>query len=187
MPISAHRLAQQHYARLRQRAYDLVEREVVDAGFVHVPLRLTSTDEHTVVAWRAGWQGPHPTGYGNWEWDRILPRAWRRPSAFHVAVWSGDQLCGLGVGRLSKRRFIGVRHTISVHFVESAHDDRHPLRGKVAALVIAAAEAYGREAGASRIRLIEPLPGVVDLYADYGFRVARKAGQTVYCERRIPP
>lgn len=187
MPISAYRLAHQYYARLRRRAYDLVEREVLKAGFVHVPLRITETDEHTVAVWYAAWRGRHPTGYGNWEWDRILAKARRRPSAFHVALWSGETLCGLAVGRLSKRRLVGVRHTVSVHFMESSHDAYHPLRGSVAALVIAAAEAYGREVQASRVRLVDPLPGVVRLYENYGFTVARKRGQSVYCERRILP
>jgi hypothetical protein len=187
MPISAYRLAQQYYARLRRNAYDQVEREVWEAGFVRVPLRITDTDAHTVAAWRAQWGGAHPTGDGNWEWDRILARAWRRPAAFHVAIWSGEHLCGLAVGRASKRRLTGVRHTISVHFIESAHSIDHPLRHRIAPLVIAAAVGYGRQLGAWRIRLINPLPGALPLYERYGFTVARKAGQSLYCERRISP
>jgi hypothetical protein len=186
MPNLPFWLVKQHYARLRQQAYDDIVQEAVEAGGVRVPLRLADTDEETLVAWRTAWRGDHPSGYGNWNWDRILRRAWRRPSAFHVALWSGEQLCGLGVGRLSKRTLVGVRHTISVHFIESAHDARHPLRRRVAPLVISAAEAYGKLAGASRIRLMEPLPGIVSLYEGLGFTVARKAGQSVYCERRIP-
>jgi hypothetical protein len=179
-------LAKQHYARLRRHAYDNIVQDALESAAVHVPLRLADTDEETLVAWRATWRDGHPSGYGNWNWDRILRRAWRRPSAFHVAVWSGGQLCGLGVGRLSKRRLVGVRHTISVHFIESAHDSRHPLRRRVAPLVISAAEAYGGLVGASRIRLVEPLPGIVPMYEGFGFTVAWKAGQPVYCERRIP-
>lgn len=105
----------------------------------------------------------------------------------HVAIWSGERLCGLGVGRTSRRRAFGVRHTVSVHFIESAHDRDHPLRHAVATLVIAAAESYGRLLGATRIRLIEPLSGVIPLYERLGFVVAWKAGQPVYCDRRIPP
>jgi hypothetical protein len=148
-------------------------------------MRLVDTDEETLAAWRSTWRDAHPSGFGNWNWERILRRAWRRPSAFHVAVWSGEQLCGLGAGRLSKRRLVGVRHTISLHFIESAHDAGHPLRHTIAALVISAAEGYGRLVGASRIRLIEPLPGVIHIYQELGFEVAHKAGQPVYCERRI--
>lgn len=187
MPIVPFWLVKQHYARLRRQAFDSIVRDAVRSGIIRVPLRLTETDEVTITAWRAQWRGSHPSGYGNWDWERFLRRAWRRPSAFHVAVWSEDRLCGLGVGRLSKRRPAGLRHTLSLHFMESAHDHQHPLRHAVAALVIAAADAYGRLAGASRLRLIQPLPGVVHYYEAFGFEVAREAGQSVYCERRILP
>jgi hypothetical protein len=187
MPNVPFWLAKQYYARLRRQAFASVVRDAVLSGAIREPVHLTQTDDETVAAWRATWRGSHPSGFGNWDWERILRRAWRRPSAFHVAVWSGDRLCGLGVGRLSKRRPLGVRHTLSLHFIESAHDDHHPLRGSIAALVIAAADSYGRLAGASRLRLMEPLPGVVRYYEDFGFAVARKAGQPVYCERRILP
>ncbi len=115
MPMVPFWLAKQHYARLRRAAYDEVVSEAVAAGGVRGPLRLAGTDQEAVTAWRTTWSGPHPSGFGNWHWERILRRAWRRPSAFHVAVWSGEQLWGLGVGRLSKRRLSGVRHTLSVH------------------------------------------------------------------------
>jgi|GEM_PF-2923183 len=179
--------AKQDYARRRRIAYDTVRGEAAQTGFISVPLRIEETNEHTVAAWQATWRGPHPSGAGSWDWDRLLRRAWRRPSAFHVAIWSGEVLCGLGVGRVSKRRAFGLRHTISVHFVESAHDRGHPLRYTIATLVIAAAVAYGKLLGATRIRLIEPLPGVIPLYERLGFTVAWKAGQPVYCERRIKP
>jgi hypothetical protein len=187
MPNVSFWLAKQQYARLRRQAYTRVQYEAVQTGFVRAPLHIDDTDERAITAWRATWIGPHPTNQGSWNWERLLRRAWRRPSAFHVAVWSGEHLCGLGVGRASKRRAIGVRHTLSVHFIESAHDDKHPLRSAVATLVIAAAESYGRLLGATRIRLIEPLPGVIPLYERLGFTVAWKAGQPVYCERRILP
>jgi hypothetical protein len=185
MPNVPFWLAKQNYARLRRNAFDMVVRDAVDAGGIRVPLRLTETDEKTLEAWRATWNGPHPSGFGNWNWDRLLRRAWRRPSAFHAAVWSDDILCGLGVGRLSKRRLTGIRHTISVHYVESAHDPGHPLRGLIAPLLITAAEAYGMLAGVSRVRLIQPLGGVIHIYEKFGYVIAWKAGQPVYCERRI--
>jgi hypothetical protein len=178
-------LAKQHYAGIRRNAFDLVVRDAVDAGGIRVPLRLTETDEKTVEAWRTSWKGSHPSGFGNWNWDHLLRRAWRRPSAFHVAVWSEHILCGLGVGRLSKRRLTGVRHTISVHYVESAHHAKHPLRGMIAPLVISAAETYGMLAGVSRVRLIQPLPGVIHMYEKFGYTIAHQAGQPVYCERRV--
>jgi hypothetical protein len=187
MPNVPFWLAKQHYARLRRIAYDQVVGEAVTAGGIRVPLRLSDGDGEAVAAWHTTWSGSHPSGFGNWNWERILRRAWRRPSAFHVAVWSGEQLCGLGAGRLSKRRLSGVRHTLSVHFIESAHARHHPLRHQVAALVVTAAEAYGTLAGVSRVRLMEPLPGTIHLYEGFGYTVVWKAGRPLYCERRISP
>ena len=99
MPNVPFWLAKQHYAGLRRTAFDDVERDAI-ARVIRVPLRLADTDEETLAVWRSTWRDAHPSGFGNWNWERILRRAWRRPSAFHVAVWSGEQLCGLGVGRL---------------------------------------------------------------------------------------
>lgn len=187
MQISAFRLAQQNYARRRRIAYAVVQDEAVRSALVRADVRLVETDERALEAWRATWSGPHPTGQGSWDWERLLRRAWRRPSAFHLAIWSGERLCGLAVGRVSKRRPAGVRHTVSVHFIESSHDRGHPLRHAIAPLVIGAAEAYGRLLGASRIRLVDPLPGAVPLYEALGFGIAKKAEQSVYWERRIQP
>lgn len=187
MPNVPFWLAKQHYAELRRAAYHDVVRNARAAGAIPVPLRLADTNEETLAVWRSTWRDAHPSGFGNWNWEPILRRAWRRPSAFHVAVWSGEQLCGLGVGRLSKRRLIGIRHTISLHCVESAHDAGHSLRGWIAVLVISAAEGYGRLMGASRIRLIEPLPGIMHTDVGLGFEFVHQAGHPVYCERRILP
>jgi hypothetical protein len=186
MPNVPFWLAKQHYARLRRAACEEVIHEAVTAGGINVPLHIAETDEETLAAWRT-WTDAHPSGFGNWDWERILRRAWRRPSAFHAAVWSGDVLCGLGVGRLSKRRLTGRRHTLSVHFIESAHTRDHPLRRRIGPLIVSAAETYGSLAGVSRILLIEPLAGVVPLYESLGYTVVQKAGQPVYCERRILP
>lgn len=185
MPISQFHRAKERHARIRQSAFEIVRREALRSGLVTVPLRLSQCDEHTLAVWRATWNGPHPSGFGTWEWEPILRRAWRRPTAFHLAIWSGDLLCGLAVGRLSRKRPSGLRHTISLHLVESAPSRSHPLRGVIAVLAFGAAEQYGRAHGASRLRLVAPLPGLLSWYAGLGFGIARKGGQAVYCERRI--
>src|SRR5690349_15229613 len=95
--------AQQYYARLRQSAYDLVRDDALASALVTVPLRLADCDPHTLSVWRTNWTGPHPSGWGGWDWEPLLRRAWRHPSAFHLAVWSGKTLCGLAVGRVSDR------------------------------------------------------------------------------------
>jgi hypothetical protein len=183
MRDSEYQQALQRYARLRRLAYELVER-VGDPGGA-TGIRLTDIDSSALDAWRSTWIRAHPLGYGGWDWDGLVARVCTRPSAFHVAIWSGGELCGLAIGRLSKRRPSGRRHTISVHYLEGNPRRGHPLRGKVAPLAVAAAEAYGDIVGAWRIRLIDPLPGVFRTYQRLGFAIARDAHTPLYFEKRI--
>lgn len=183
MPDSEYQQALQRYARLRRLAYEAVERLGGRGGATG--LRLTDIDSHALDVWRSTWIHMHPLGYGGWDWDGLVARVHTRPSAFQVAIWSGGELCGLAVGRLSKRRPSGRRHTISVHYLEGNPLREHPLRGRVAPLAFAAAEAYGGIVGAWRIRLIDPLPGVFRTYQRLGFAIAHEARTPLYFEKRI--
>jgi hypothetical protein len=100
-------------------------------------------------------------------------------------VWSRDQLIALAVGRTSKRRQAGKRHTLSLHFIETHPDPRHALRRRILGIVLDAAEEYGRAIGATRLRLVDPLPGPTPLYTQTGFDLAGHYGQHVYLERGI--
>ncbi len=175
--------ALQRYAHLRRLAYDLTERVAHPTAAARV--RLTDIDPHALDAWRRTWRHSHPLRYGGWDWDGLVGRVRRRPSAFQVAIWSGNALCGLAVGRVSRRRPSGRRHTISVHFLEGSPHADHPLRGQVARIALTAADAYGRELGATRLRLLDPLPGVFRLYEELGFGIAPESRGSLYFEKRI--
>lgn len=183
MPDSEYHQALQRYARLRRLAYDLAERLATPGDG---SIRLTDIDPHALDVWRATWNRAHPLGYGGWDWPGLVERISRRPSAFQVAIWSGEQLCGLAVGRVSKRRPSGRRHTLSLHFLEGNPHRAHPLSGRVAEIAIAAAEAYAQGLGAWRVRLIDdPLPGVFRTYQRLGFTIARESTTRLYFEKRI--
>jgi hypothetical protein len=183
----AFRRAQEHYARLRRTAYAIACGEALASSLVTVPLRLAECDRQALVVWRATWTGQHPSGWGSWNWEQLVSSARKRTSAFHLAIWSGDVLCGLAVGRVSDRDRQGRRNAVSIHFIESAHDRHHPLRGKIASLATGAGEAYGRLLGVPHLRLVQPLPGVLQRYLDLGFTPVLKGTAVVYCERRIEP
>lgn len=183
MPNFEFRETLQRYARLRRLAHGLAQ-HLADPGEA-AAIQLTDIDARALDVWARTWAGAHPLGYGGWDWAALVARVCSRPSAFQVAVWSGDNLCGLAVGRISKRRASGRRHTVSLHYLEASPNRDHPLRGRIAPLVITAAEAYGRELGAWRIRLVDPLPGVFRLYERLGFRIARPITTPLYFEKRI--
>lgn len=178
------RLALQRYARVRRLAYDTAQRVVWDGGS-GAPVRFSDIDGRALEAWRNTWWRGHALGYGGWDWSGLVAPVWRRPTCFHLAIWSGDCLCGLAVGRASKRRRSGVRHTLSVHFLEGNPDPRHPLRRRVAPLALTAAEVYAALIGARRLRLISPLPGVMRTYERLGFSVAHDNDEQLYFEKRV--
>lgn len=181
------RRAQEYYARIRNSAYAAARDDALASGVVDAALRLSACDRHTLAVWRATWAGEHPSGWGGWDWEPLLRRAWKDPAAFHLAIWSEKTLCGLAVGRVSDRDRNGVRSTVSIHFIESAHDPHHPLRRRIAFLTVSAGEAYGKGVGAELLRLIQPLPGVLGAYERLGFETVWEKGRALYCERRIEP
>lgn len=190
MPISTFREAQDHYASIRRNAYDLVEKRIASSSPASAPVRLADIDGHTLEVRRRTWAYPHWSGSGGWDWDQLTRSALRRPSSFPVAVWSADQLLALAVGRASKRRPCGRRHTLSVHYIEAHPDPRHVLRRRILGIVFDAAEEYGRAVGAERLRVVDPLPGLVPLYLEMRFGIVGQYGRRIYLERatgvRVP-
>jgi hypothetical protein len=179
--------AQGRYARIRRASYAAAHAFVLASGRVSAPFRLAECDPHTLSVWKAMWTGPHPSGWGGWNWEPLLRRAWRNPADFHLAIWSGKVLCGLAVGRASDANRNGSRSALSVNYIEGAHDVRHPLRGSIIFLATSAAEAYGRAIGAHSLRLMQPLPHILHLYTRLGFDVVTGGNGVLYCERRIEP
>jgi hypothetical protein len=175
----------QYYARLRRSAYQLAREEAIQSGAVTVPLRLADCDKHALAVWRTTWLDPHPTGSGGWDWNALLRRAWQDPSALNLAIWSERALCGMAVGRVSRRSHEGRRAWVSIDFVEGAPAPDHPLRGAVASLAISSADHYGRGLGAERLRIAEPLSGTLEMYVQMGFIPVWASGRVLYCERRI--
>ena len=76
----------------------------------------------------------------------------------------------------------GRKH-LTLHYMESAPDPVHPLRGVVTLLMFEAARNYGIAMGAGKLLLREPLPGVISRYRRFGFQVAPSASGLVYLER----
>lgn len=179
--------AQERYARVRRAAYATARDSALASGRVAAPFRLADCDAHTLSVWRSTWTRPQLSGWGGWDWEPLLRRAWKNPSAFHLGIWSDKYLCGLAVGRVSDRNRHGMRTVLSVDYIEGAPDPHHPLRGNILWLAVAAAETYGRAVGAHTLRLMEPLPHILHLYTALGFGVVRKLDSVLYCERRIEP
>lgn len=185
MPASGFRAALQRYAQIRAVVFDVAWENASRRLHVDAPFRFAPIDLATLDVWRATWTKPHPFRYGGWDWNAIVQPIWRRPAGLSLAVWSADRLCGLLAGRPSRRGSDGHRHTLSLHYLEGNADRNHPLRGHVADLALGAAELYARALGASRVRLVEPLPGVHRIYKRLGYGIVQNRGSRIYFEKRI--
>lgn len=69
-------------------------------------------------------------------------------------------------------------------YMESSPDPTHPLRGNITPLVFDACRNYALAIGVERILLRNPLQGVQEHYARFGFRLACTKDGNVYFECR---
>ena len=173
-------LEARRYAQVRSQAYAAAARGI-ESDF-HVPLSFRNIESRAFIAWKVQWQPLH-TGrqdLGEWDWPQLAQYYLAKPESFHLAIWSQSILCGLAVGR--PRR---AKSSMTVEFIEGSPEPHHPLKGSILALTIVAADAYARAIGCLMLRISEPAPGLLPIYAEFGFRLV-KVGSTVrYCERRI--
>jgi hypothetical protein len=97
-----------------------------------------------------------------------------------VAVWSGDELCGLAIGK-TRQQFCRV------DYLEGSPSPTHSLKGYVTVIVSGAAVAYATALGRTEVRLTDPLPEVIPHYQALGFVLAHMPGGTPYCVWKIEP
>jgi hypothetical protein len=117
----------------------------------------------------------------DWPWPEIYEHYRRNyPERFEAALWSGNTLCGLAIGRLNN-----ARDTVTLYFMEGCPDVTHPLKGTVHKAVLEAIFAFGVAAQATRIRINDPMPGAIPLYEGLGFSLVEPLGKSAYCERGI--
>jgi hypothetical protein len=100
------------------------------------------------------------------------------PTRFEVAIWSGEVLCGLAIGRVRAGY-------CSADYIEGCPLSAHHLRGSVLSAVLTALTAYAVTLDRREIRLIDRLPELVSRYASLGFVLATPRGDARYCWKEI--
>jgi len=128
MPDPEFKSALRRYARIREVAFVLARAKAESRSGVEAPFRFEPIDQLALDAWQSTLHRPQPFGHGGWNWAAVVRPVWRRPCGFSLALWSESQLCGMMVGRVSRRRRSGRRHTLSLPYLEGNPDRRHPLR-----------------------------------------------------------
>jgi hypothetical protein len=151
--------AEARYREVRLAALHHAE-ELATAALAPTPVRLDVISPAALQAFHDQWAG-HPARRYPWPWATMLEDAKRNePDRFEVSVWSGETLCGLGIGR-TRQKFCHV------DFIEGSPDPAQPLKGSVAIVVSGAAVAYATAMGREEVRLNEPFPALVPCVLDF--------------------
>jgi len=188
MPASSFRSATDRYLAKRHAAYKAAMERIptlfraIRPDLVDVPLKFTTIDAWALHAWETQWRPRFRGGDGEWDWRRERFGYQNWPARFDVAVWSGEDLCGLGIGKPSKASTF-----LAVNLLEGSPVSDHPLKGAIRFCVVEAAIAYAELLECRELRLMRPLPGAVPLYVDMGFSLAPPLDRPPYCFLRIQP
>jgi type II secretory pathway pseudopilin PulG len=182
----AYAAARARHANERADAYELAREDALEDGLSGPGLRMTDIDTRALAVWHQTWRGRHPSGAGNWDWPALVQRLPHRAAVLPVAIWHGNDLCGLVLGYASRRRANGSRHTVSLTHVERRPEPPDvPLRGGIISIAVQVALRYGLAIGARRLRLRNPDRKLLGFYESLGFEIAWKGETAPYCEREV--
>ena len=180
--------AWERHRAARTAAYQVARDDAITHGGLGDELRLADIDDGALEAWARQWaRRKHPSGSGGWNWPELVRALPSRAAVLPLAIWYGSDLCGLALGHASRSRAGGVRHTITLNYVERrAEPPPVPLRGLIVRLAVSAAQSYGQSAGASRLVLRSPDRNLLQHYEALGFEPVWIRGRPAYCVREIP-
>jgi len=185
--LESYEEAKARHDEFRLAAYESARRDAIAAFHLGSELQLADIDARAIYEWRRTWAGrKHATGTGGWNWTSLVEQQPRRATRLTLAIWYGGDLCGLVIGRTSRHRATGARHTITLTHAERRPEPPDvPLRGLIIPIAAAVARRYGAAVGATRLRLGYPDPKLLRYYELLGFEVAWEGGKPVYCEQEI--
>lgn len=184
--LDSYNVAIARHRALRWEAYAFARARTLADGAAGTELRLADIDRRALEVWSRSWSGRHRFGAGGWDWPTLIERQPRRAAILSVAIWYGDDLCGLALGHASRPNANSIRRTVTLTHVERRPEPPDvPLRRRVIPISIAVAEGYGLLLGASRVRLQNPDQNLLRHYERLGFAVVWKGDKPIYCEREI--
>lgn len=131
--------------------------------------RLRDIDDAAIAA-AATWYFP---------WKRIMGQTRPYFRRFEAALWCGGNLYGLVAGRASRGP-----DNITVHFLERASSD-NPFAGYFARIAFDAADNYAKLIGRQRVKLKNPVAGVIPTYQAMNFSIAETIKGNIYYARQV--
>lgn len=168
------------YDEIRSAVYDLVAGAAeIDFG---VAVKITPIAQ-AITTWEAVWVPAHPGGaaHGGFDWREAFSILRHKAERFDAAIWCNGLLCGLAIGKPSR----GKRH-VTVYLLEGARHTTNPLKGRVLAIILTLADEYAKALNAGHVRLMNPVPGMIQTYQALGYRYRPKTTKCpAHCEREV--
>lgn len=162
MPSPRRGDAEARYGLVRRGIYAILERQLRPI----VPgIQVTGITGAALRRWRETWVATHdadPRETGDWDWE-ALRQEFADARRFDVALWDGETLCGLILGKVSNGR-----NHVSIYYIESYKGD-HSLRGRMLEIADIAGTAFAIEIRARRVRIVNPATGLVKDYIELGY------------------
>ncbi|WP_157212501.1 hypothetical protein [Herbaspirillum sp. CF444] len=157
------------YAAIRATTQTYVEEEWLAEQRERIVVTALNSDaqSHFDRYWRN-----HPQRLVSFDWFGSIKKTLdnSHPRRLEFAFWKNKILCGLVVGRISKGgQWLSVTH------IEGYPDASHPLKGKIIALALFAADVYSVATKSEargfqpRVRLLDPVPQVIAAYQNLGY------------------
>lgn len=157
----------QEHRDIRERALaratlTIAEKFVGELPVEHIQLERIEPGHWAIIhpAWRL-----HPDRKAfdidfNW-----LQKRNKRRDKVDVSIWCGDELCGMFLAKLSRRRI-----NFALRFLESSPFP-HPLEGYMIPIGLFIAEAFAYEYGVHQVMVSRPAKSLVPLYRDWGYEL----------------
>ena len=170
--------AEIRYEALRDVAREVSRAQLSQLGLDLTPkdwdeIRFSAIDGDALEIWEATWP------VKEFDWSEVDGHFKRDTDRFELAIWRGEELCGLSSGRVSNGP-----DNVTIHFLERMRPDNR-LRGKIALIATDVAERYGKILEKQRVKIKDPFVDAIVVYEGLGFVLAQPLGMTTYYARPI--
>ena len=143
----SHKVALNNYEALRIDARAIAHAEL--PAYLKRATKLKGIDNGAIAASRL-WDND-PARFVDWDWHFASRYIHRHPKAFDLAVWVGNKLCTLALGRPSYNGTF-----MRLDFIEKAPSNC-PFSSEMVPISILAYETYAKRIGAKQFRIIDPI------------------------------
>ena len=162
------------YEGYRQAARDVTIEDLGSLGLSQDvgDIRLSGINALELAHW-ASWKTRH------FDWGAITADFYPYLDRFEVAIWQGDRLLALSIGRPSKGS-----DSVIIHFLERCWED-NPLKGWASLIITDVADNYARVLEKQYVKLKNPIPEAIPKYQSIGFSLANSPNRNTYYSRQV--